>query len=74
VKGTRDKITEHLAVLGESAGRASDLALILDGKTLKYALSCEVRADLLTLCTSCRVVICCRVSPIQKAEVSLFIV
>ena len=43
--------------------------MIVDGKTLKYALSCDLRTDFLDLCISCKVVICCRVSPIQKADV-----
>lgn len=41
----------------------------MDGTSLKYALSCDLRREFLDLCTSCKVVICCRVSPIQKAEV-----
>ena len=45
------------------------MALIIDGKTLKYALSCDLKQDFLDLCTSCHAVICCRASPIQKAEV-----
>jgi phospholipid-transporting ATPase len=49
----------------------SEVAVIIDGKTLKYALGCEIRKDFLDLCICCRVVICCRVSPIQKAEVIL---
>ncbi|GBP17610.1 Phospholipid-transporting ATPase ID [Eumeta japonica] len=32
-------------------------------------LSCDLRREFQELCTGCRVVICCRVSPIQKAEV-----
>ena len=42
---------------------------MIDGKTLKYALSCDLRTDFLGLCVSCKSVICCRVSPMQKAEV-----
>lgn len=45
------------------------MALVVDGTTLKYALSCDLRREFLDLCISCKVVICCRVSPIQKAEV-----
>lgn len=45
------------------------MALVIDGATLKYALSCDLRREFLDLCISCKVVICCRVSPIQKAEV-----
>lgn len=67
--GTRETILKHNSELGESLGRSNDIALVVDGKTLKYALSCDIRRDFLDLCTSCKVVICCRVSPIQKAEV-----
>ena len=54
---------------GQSLSKENDAAVIIDGKTLKYALSCDLRRDFLDLCTSCRSVICCRASPIQKAEV-----
>ncbi|XP_021352123.1 probable phospholipid-transporting ATPase IA isoform X2 [Mizuhopecten yessoensis] len=37
-------------------------------KTLKYALSCDCRQDFLDIAISCKAVICCRVSPSQKAE------
>lgn len=59
----------HNADLGENLGKQNEIALIIDGKTLKYALSCDLRSDFLQLCVSCKVVICCRVSPMQKAEV-----
>jgi len=45
-------------------------AVIIDGKTLKYALGDELRKDFFSLCCKCRSVIVCRASPIQKAEVS----
>ena len=45
------------------------LSLIIDGKTLVYALDDTVRKDFINLCTKCSAVICCRVSPSQKAEV-----
>jgi phospholipid-transporting ATPase len=66
---TRESILRHNAELGENLERQNDIALVIDGKTLKYALTCELRTDFLQLCISCKVVICCRVSPIQKAEV-----
>ncbi|KAK7870454.1 hypothetical protein R5R35_000733 [Gryllus longicercus] len=66
---TREAIARHSADFGEQLGKANEVALVIDGKTLKYALSCDVRRDFLDLCVSCNVVICCRVSPIQKAEV-----
>nr|XP_019918067.2 probable phospholipid-transporting ATPase IA isoform X5 [Crassostrea gigas] len=38
-------------------------------KTLKYGLSCDCRKDFLDIAVSCKAVICCRVSPLQKAEI-----
>uniref|UniRef100_A0A182HNH8 Phospholipid-transporting ATPase n=1 Tax=Anopheles arabiensis TaxID=7173 RepID=A0A182HNH8_ANOAR len=65
---TRSCILEHTSNgRFDNVGR-KDAALIVDGKTLKYALSCDLRREFLDLCISCKVVICCRVSPIQKAE------
>ncbi|CAH0561274.1 unnamed protein product [Brassicogethes aeneus] len=66
---TREAISRHCIDLGENLEKPNDLGLVIDGKTLTYALSCELRKDFLRLCISCKVVICCRVSPIQKAEV-----
>ncbi|XP_035892780.1 probable phospholipid-transporting ATPase IA isoform X4 [Anopheles stephensi] len=65
---TRNCIQEHTGTGRiDNMGR-KDAALIVDGKTLKYALSCDLRSDFLDLCLASKVVICCRVSPIQKAE------
>ncbi|CAG9857925.1 unnamed protein product [Phyllotreta striolata] len=66
---TRESILKNCEDIGENLGRQNEIALIIDGKTLTYALSCELRNDFLKLCTSCKAVICCRASPIQKAEV-----
>ncbi|XP_049826027.1 probable phospholipid-transporting ATPase IA isoform X3 [Aethina tumida] len=66
---TREAILKQCNDLGDSLEKPNEIALIIDGKTLKYALTFELRNDFLRLCTSCKVVICCRVSPIQKAEV-----
>ncbi|XP_044578260.1 probable phospholipid-transporting ATPase IA isoform X4 [Cotesia glomerata] len=66
---TRDVITQHCADFGQDLRCQNDVGLVIDGNSLKYALSCDLRRDFLDLCTSCKVVICCRVSPMQKAEV-----
>jgi phospholipid-translocating ATPase len=44
-------------------------ALIIDGKSLMYALDNDMKKDLLRLAVQCASVICCRVSPKQKAMV-----
>ncbi|XP_065751972.1 phospholipid-transporting ATPase IB isoform X2 [Phocoena phocoena] len=66
---TRAAITQHCADLGSLLGKENDAALIIDGHTLKYALSFEVRRSFLDLALSCKAVICCRVSPLQKSEI-----
>ncbi|XP_026638963.1 phospholipid-transporting ATPase IB [Microtus ochrogaster] len=66
---TRAAITQHCTDLGELLGKENDVALIIDGHTLKYALSFEVRRSFLDLALSCKAVICCRVSPLQKSEI-----
>lgn len=44
-------------------------ALVIDGDTLKLALDERIRQKFLLLCKQCRSVLCCRVSPAQKAAV-----
>lgn len=44
-------------------------ALIIDGDSLKLCLDDRIRQKFLLLCKECRSVLCCRVSPAQKAAV-----
>lgn len=44
-------------------------ALVIDGDTLKIVLDDRLRQKFLLLCKECRSVLCCRVSPSQKAAV-----
>jgi phospholipid-transporting ATPase len=66
--GTRDALVRHKAQFGEQMGKENYVGFIIDGQSLKYALSCDCRQDFLDIALSCRAVICCRVSPLQKAE------
>ncbi|KAK9305516.1 hypothetical protein QLX08_003517 [Tetragonisca angustula] len=66
---TREVIIQRCLDFGIDLKCQNDVALIIDGNTLDFALSCDIRMDFLDLCSSCKVVICCRVSPMQKAEV-----
>ncbi|KAF8401024.1 hypothetical protein HHK36_014327 [Tetracentron sinense] len=45
-------------------------ALIIDGKTLFYALEDDMKHQFLSLAVDCASVICCRVSPKQKALIT----
>ncbi|XP_076877505.1 putative phospholipid-transporting ATPase IA isoform X4 [Brachyhypopomus gauderio] len=67
--GTRETLSHHCGMLGDALHKENDFALIIDGKTLKYALTFGVRQSFLDLALSCKAVICCRVSPLQKSEV-----
>ncbi|KAF3916030.1 hypothetical protein AA313_de0209354 [Arthrobotrys entomopaga] len=44
-------------------------AVIIDGDTLRLVLDDAVKNDFLLLCKQCKAVLCCRVSPSQKAAV-----
>nr|XP_033801980.1 probable phospholipid-transporting ATPase VD [Geotrypetes seraphini]XP_033801990.1 probable phospholipid-transporting ATPase VD [Geotrypetes seraphini] len=43
--------------------------LVIDGKTLEYALHESLQSKFLELAERCRAVICCRATPLQKSEV-----
>ncbi|XP_068667895.1 phospholipid-transporting ATPase 1-like [Aristolochia californica] len=45
------------------------LALIIDGNSLVYILEKDLEQELFDLATSCMVVLCCRVAPLQKAGI-----
>lgn len=44
-------------------------AIVIDGDSLKLVLEPELRRKFLLLCKKCKSVLCCRVSPSQKAAV-----
>ncbi|KAI8910338.1 hypothetical protein EDD86DRAFT_205155 [Gorgonomyces haynaldii] len=48
---------------------AEPMALVIDGKSLTYALEKDCNQIFLELAMLCKAVICCRVSPLQKALV-----
>ncbi|KAF7369277.1 P-type phospholipid transporter [Mycena venus] len=48
-------------------GAQASFAVVIDGDTLSHALSPELKEMFLNLGTQCETVVCCRVSPAQKA-------
>lgn len=72
---TKESVKEDLKRCLEGAqsyihgASTTKLALVIDGKCLMYALDPTLRVDLLNLSLNCNSVICCRVSPLQKAQV-----
>ncbi|KAF8160853.1 calcium transporting ATPase [Crassisporium funariophilum] len=68
---TQEFLTKRLSAIKNqrSSGELEDLALIIDGKSLGFALEKELSKTFLELAIMCKAVICCRVSPLQKALV-----
>ncbi|CAG8525690.1 5339_t:CDS:10 [Paraglomus brasilianum] len=58
-----------LAIKGRANADTEPLALVIDGRTLEFALEKDLEKSFLELATLCKAVICCRVSPLQKALV-----
>ncbi|CDO76204.1 hypothetical protein BN946_scf184819.g4 [Trametes cinnabarina] len=50
-------------------GAQAAFAVVIDGDTLRHALNPDLKELFLTLSTQCETVVCCRVSPAQKAMV-----
>ncbi|KAF5360300.1 hypothetical protein D9758_009101 [Tetrapyrgos nigripes] len=48
-------------------GAQASFATVIDGDTLRYALAPDLKPLFLNLGTQCETVVCCRVSPAQKA-------
>ncbi|KAF9073498.1 calcium transporting ATPase [Rhodocollybia butyracea] len=71
--GTEDFLAKRLAAIKNqrSTGELEleDLALVIDGKSLTFALEKPISKLFLELAIMCKAVICCRVSPLQKALV-----
>ncbi|SPO00024.1 related to ATPase II [Cephalotrichum gorgonifer] len=82
VRALEKELDEHLATFGMT-GSDEELAaakksheppppthgLVIDGFTLKWVLHDDIRQKFLLLCKQCKAVLCCRVSPAQKAAV-----
>lgn len=69
---TRNNIQKKLEAIrtqGDGTIAMETLALVIDGKSLTYALEKDLEKDFLDLAVMCKAVICCRVSPLQKALV-----
>lgn len=57
-----------LAMSQDDAG-ISGFTLVIDGHTLDFALQKELQKVFLDVTVSCRSVICCRSTPLQKSQV-----
>eukprot|EP00063_Salmo_salar_P091672 XP_014066507.1 PREDICTED: probable phospholipid-transporting ATPase VD isoform X2 [Salmo salar] len=54
---------------GEAAEGMSGFTLVVDGRTLDFALQEDLKGDFLELSRRCRAVVCCRSTPLQKSHV-----
>ncbi|PNH05392.1 putative phospholipid-transporting ATPase 8 [Tetrabaena socialis] len=61
---------EATMALEASSPSPAPAALVIDGKALTYALSKELSPAFLRVGLACKAVVCCRVSPLQKAQVT----
>ncbi|XP_009105419.1 putative phospholipid-transporting ATPase 9 [Brassica rapa] len=64
------QIINGKAQLKYAGGNSDAFALIIDGKSLAYALDDDIKHIFLELAVGCASVICCRSSPKQKALVT----
>lgn len=67
--GVRDQLYECTNKQNEESGRSQGIALIVTGKALEMLLTAECQREFFDLAHACSSVVCCRVSPWQKAEV-----
>ena len=71
-EATRENIQKKLDAIrnqGDATIEMETLALVIDGKSLTFALEKDLEKLFLDLAIMCKAVICCRVSPLQKALV-----
>lgn len=66
---TKSSQMPQWTVFKEEAKPNVPLALIIDGNSLVYILEKDLESELFELATSCSVVLCCRVAPLQKAGI-----
>ncbi|XP_037550714.1 probable phospholipid-transporting ATPase VD [Nematolebias whitei] len=51
-----------------SSSSATSFVLVIDGRTLEWALQDELKGSFLELSQKCKAVICCRSTPLQKSK------
>ncbi|KAK1145852.1 phospholipid transporting ATPase [Aspergillus melleus] len=60
---------ELVAARSDHSPPAPTHAVVIDGETLKLMLDDKLKQKFLLLCKQCKSILCCRVSPAQKAAV-----
>lgn len=66
---TKEGVSGQDMFKSDNIRNASDFVLVIDGRTLDFALQNELQESFLVLACCCRSVICCRSTPLQKSQV-----
>ena len=69
-EAVKAQIKNGIAMCDDCYARDVDVGVVIDGRSLAFALEPELAPDFLSLGTGCVSVVCCRVSPLQKALVT----
>ena len=69
-ESVRQQIQKGIELCDRCSEKAVDMGVVIDGRSLAFALEPELAPDFLSLGTGCVSVVCCRVSPLQKALVT----
>ncbi|EDV24838.1 uncharacterized protein TRIADDRAFT_25047, partial [Trichoplax adhaerens] len=67
--GVRTTLYNHVQAFGDNLRKDNNTALVIDGHALQFALEKELKDIFLDIALSCKSIICCRVSPLQKSLV-----
>ncbi|KAI7861361.1 hypothetical protein BDF14DRAFT_1904539 [Spinellus fusiger] len=68
-KSFLDKKVKEIQQVIDKGEDLEPLALVIDGRALTFALEKDIEKTLFDLAVLCKAVVCCRVSPLQKALV-----
>ena len=63
----REQIEAGIKLCDEAAMKEQDMSMVIDGRSLSFALEKDLARLFLSLGSGCTSVVCCRVSPLQKA-------
>ncbi|XP_053476875.1 probable phospholipid-transporting ATPase VD isoform X1 [Ictalurus furcatus] len=70
IKVAKDKgLSDFDVAMSQDDAGISGFTLVIDGRTLDFALQKELQKVFLDVTVSCRSVICCRSTPLQKSQV-----
>lgn len=66
---TMQELTEYKEQAELLVKQKKEMALIITGRTMKFVFKPSTREQFMYLSLNCKSVICCRVSPSQKADI-----